>query len=283
VTVSGEQARPSPRPLAAGKSRPGRELVIDVFFGPLAGLLALALLRLRVSPSALVLANGTAGLAAALVVQQGALVTAAILLQVKTLLDNADGRLARASGRVTLLGRYLDTEVDLVVNVAVFAALGSLTGRPWLALAAFLVLTMVLSTGFNLAELYRAARGEQPRAPRPSGGAVERVLEGVYRLVFGWQDRLLRAFAVSRLERLLREHDPDRRRAASLAYHDRTTMAVLANLGLSTQFVVLGLCLAVGAPEVYLWLVVGSAALLPLLQLRREWRARRTLSEPRAA
>jgi phosphatidylglycerophosphate synthase len=284
MTVSGGNARASLRPLAGGKSRPARELVVDVFFGPLAGLLALALLPLRVSPLALVLANGAAGLVAALAVQQDALVTAAILLQVKTLLDNADGRLARASERVTLLGRYLDTEVDLVVNAALFAALGSLTGRPWLALAAFLVLTLVLSTGFNLAELYRAALGEQARAPRSSGSGVERALEGAYRLVFGWQDRLLRAFATRRLERIVHgESDAARRRAATFAYHDRATMAVLANLGLSTQLAVLGLCLVVGAPEVYLWLVVASGALLPLLQLRRERLARRSLSARRAA
>jgi phosphatidylglycerophosphate synthase len=271
-------------PVAGGKGRPGRELVVDVFFGPLAGRLAVALLPLRFPPPALVLANGAAGLVAALAVYQGALVTAAVLFQVKTLLDNADGRLARVSGRVTLMGRYLDTEVDLVVNAVLFAALGSLTGEPWLALAAFLVLTLVLSVGFNLAALYRLAHADHVVAPPPAGGAVERALEAVYRAAFGWHDRLLRTVAATRLERTLDgEHDPARRRAATLAYHDRATMVVLANLGLSTQLVVLGLCLALGAPDVYLWLVVGSAALLPVLQLRRELLARRALNAHRAA
>ena len=284
MTVSGERARSSLRPLAGGKSRPARELVVDGFFGPFAGLLALALLPLRVPPPALVLANVAAGCAAALALQQGALVAAAILLQLKTLLDNADGRLARASGRVTLVGRYLDTEADLVVNAVLFAALGSLTGQPWLALGAFCVLTLVLSTGFNLAELYRAAHGGHIRTPPASGGAVERALERVYRVVFGPQDRVLRGVSTSRLERILDgDSDPGRRRAATLAYHDRATMAVLANLGLSTQLAVLGACLVLGAPEVYLWLVVASGALLPLLQLRRERLARRALSVRRAA
>jgi hypothetical protein len=60
-------------------------------------------------------------------------------------------------------------------------------------------------------------------------------------------------------------------------------MAVLANLGLSTQLVLLGVCLVLEAPGLYLWLVVGSVALLPLLQLRRERLARRALSALRAA
>ena len=57
---------------------------------------------------------------------------AALLLQLKTVLDNADGQLARLSGRVTAFGRYLDSESDLVVNAAIFVALGTQIG-PWLA------------------------------------------------------------------------------------------------------------------------------------------------------
>ena len=49
---------------------------------------------------------------------------AALLLQLKTLLDNADGRLARVSGRMTRLGRFLDSSSISLVNVALFAALG---------------------------------------------------------------------------------------------------------------------------------------------------------------
>ena len=279
-----EEARARPAPIAGGKSRPARELVIDAFFGPLAARVALALEPLRVPPTALVLANGVAGLLAALALHEGALVAAAALLQVKTLLDNADGRLARVSGRITLLGRYLDTEVDLLVNAALFAALGSVTGKPWLALAAFLVLTLVLSVGFNLAELFRLAHDGHVAAPPSSGSVAERGLEAAYRAAFGWHDRLIRAVVTRRLERVLGdERDADRRRAVTLAYHDRATMSFLANLGLSTQLVVLGLFLLLDAPEVYLWLVVCSSALLPLLQLRRERLARRSLSEPRAA
>ena len=62
-----------------------------------------------------------------------------------------------------------------------------------------------------------------------------------------------------------------------LAYNDRATVAVLANLGLSTQLAVLGVCLAAGQPRVYLWLTLVALACLPLLQLRRETLARRAL------
>jgi hypothetical protein len=62
------------------------------------------------------------------------------------------------------------------------------------------------------------------------------------------------------------------------AYHDRLTVTVLANLGLSTQLLVLGVCLLLGVPEAYLWLALCCLALLPVLQLRRERLARRALA-----
>ena len=86
----------------------------------------------------------------------------------------------------------------------------------------------------------------------------------MYNTFFAPQDRLIRALAARRLEGLLREiGDPAERRLATLAYHDRATLAVLANLGLSTQLFVLGACLVLGVPELYLWLVLASLALLP--------------------
>jgi hypothetical protein len=260
----------------AEKDRPARELVIAYTFGPLAAALVRLLLPLRVPPAAVVLVHLAVGLPAAALLAGGVLVGAAVLLQAKTLLDNADGLLARASGQVTLLGRYLDTEADLVVNAAVFAALGSVTGEPWLALAGFLASMLLLSLDFNLSELHREAGGRATQLPPRSGGGVERAVAGAYRVVFAPQDRLGRAFSRRRLERALgSELDPDRVRQATLAYHDRATLAYLANTGLSTQLAVLGACLLLGAPGVFLWLVVASALPLPLLQLRRERLARR--------
>ena len=266
-------------PLAgAEKDRPATELVVAWVFGPLSRLLVPALLRLRVPPAVVVLAHAAIGLAGALLLARGELVAAALLLQAKTLLDNADGLLARVSGRVTLLGRYLDTEADLLVNAAVFAALGAETGEPWLALAGFVAATMLLGIDFNLSELQRQAHGRATPDPPRSGGRVERVLEAVYRVVFGPQDRLVRAASGRRLARVLdRDEDPARERQATLAYHDRLTLALLANTGLSTQLAALGICLAAGAPLVYPWLVLVCLVPLPLLQLRRERLARGAL------
>lgn len=249
-------------PSSADARRAGRELLLELVFRPLSSALVPGLRRLGVPPHAVVLANAATGLGAALVLARGELVAAAALLQVKSLLDNADGQLARATGRVTLTGRYLDTIADFAVNAALFAALGYVTGLPVLAAAAFVALTVVLAVDFNATELYRQAHGIPTSHPPATGGRVERVLDGIYGVVFGPLDRALRAFAARRFD--------------EGGGYDRFTVTALANLGLTTQLVVLGACLVLGAPTAYLWFVLACLAALVPLQLRAERQARQT-------
>ncbi|TML73530.1 MAG: CDP-alcohol phosphatidyltransferase [Actinobacteria bacterium] len=272
---------PSPAPASPalapeGRRRSHKELVTELVFRPLGGLLVSALLPLGIPPVAVVAANGLVGLAAATAIARGDLIAGALLLQAKTLLDNTDGQLARAAGRPSALGRYLDTEVDLLVNAALFAALGYETGSYVLAVVGLLALTFVLSADFNADVLYRRARGEQV-VTQPSAedeGALARALAAVYGVVYAPQDRLFQGLSRRRLERV---GPADPHASVVLAYNDRATVAVLANLGLSTQLAVLGVCLAAGQPRVYLWLTLVALACLPLLQLRRETLARRAL------
>jgi CDP-alcohol phosphatidyltransferase-like enzyme len=207
------------------KQTPTRELVVEAFYRPLVHLVVLALLPLRVPPPAVVLANFAAGLAAAAAVVQGRYLLAAGLLMLKTVLDGADGALARASGRVTAAGRYLDSECDLAVNAALWVAVGYVTQRPLLAPAAFVVSTVVLSLNYNLRRLYRPEAGATSRIP--DGGGV---LRSIYRIVYEPQDRLI-------------QHLVRRRRYRP----SRRSLAVFHNLGLATQHTAVALCLVLAA------------------------------------
>jgi hypothetical protein len=259
-------ARPGTPPLAqTRKERPCYEVLCELVFRPAAQVLVRGLLPLRVPPPAVVLAGTAVGLAAAAVLWKGSLLWAALLLQVKTVLDGADGQLARASGKVTVLGRFLDSVSDLLVDAALFAALGHVTGQPVLAGIAFFVLALVLSTDFGWEILYRRERGEA-REARPEATGLAGVLGRVYDVVYAPQDRLVEWL----VERRLRGAPP----AARLAYHDRATLHVLANYGLSTQLAVLGLCLALGHSAAYLWFVLACGASLVPLELRRARRLR---------
>jgi archaetidylinositol phosphate synthase len=253
------------------KETPTRELVCELFYRPLAYLVVRTLLPLRVPPPAVVLAGLAAGIASAVELARGALVVAAILLVAKTVLDGADGMLARASGRVTAFGRYLDSECDLVVNAALFAALGYVTGHPLLALAAFLVLTLILSANFNLRRLYELERGGADES-MPAGAGV---LRTVYALVYAPQDRAIERFVGRRLRRA----DAARRRA----YHDRASLAFLHNLGLAGQHTAFATCLLAGRPSLELVIVFACGLALLPLELRRGMRAARPTARPEPA
>ncbi|MDE3024216.1 MAG: CDP-alcohol phosphatidyltransferase family protein [Acidobacteriota bacterium] len=215
------------------KERAGFDLVCELLFRPPAHLLVRALAPLRVPPPAVVVAGAATGFAAAAAVAGHAFVVGAVLLQVKTLLDNADGQLARATGRVTDFGRYLDSESDLVVDAAVFAGLGVSIG-PWLALAGFVSLTVVLSLNFNLERIHRGA----------AAAWDDSALGRVYAVVYGWQDRLA--------ERVVRRPS-------------RATVLVASNFGLSPQLLVLGICLVAGAPQAYVGVLVACIVVLAAL------------------
>lgn len=220
----------------------------EYVFRPLAHPLVLMSARLRVPPPLVVAASGAAGFAAAVELGRGSFLTAALLVQLKTLLDNADGQLARLTGRVSAFGRYLDSEVDLLVNAALFAALGWTTGRPALALVGFLCLTSVLSLNFNVERLSRAAHAE----PEGSEGRATSLLRRVYGAVYAPQDRLA--------ERLV---------ARRPWLVSRPAVSLLANLGLSTQLAVVGLLLALGQPLAFAWLSVAEVTAVALALLPR--------------
>src|SRR5581483_5367044 len=135
----------------------------------------LLLAPLRVPPPVVVLAAAGTGIFGAVELARGHLVVAALLAQLKTVLDNADGQLARVTGRVSAFGRYLDSECDLLVNAALFAAL-----LHWSAVLGFVLLTLILSINFNAERLSRGGIASWDAS----------VLGRVYGVLYGWQDRL---------------------------------------------------------------------------------------------
>ena len=259
------------------KARPRVEYVSEYFFRPVAHLCVLLLLPLRVQPTWLVVFHTCLGVLAGALIAGGELVWAAALIQIKTVLDNADGQLARASGMTTETGRYLDTEGDFIVNAALFAGLGALTGQWLLALLAFAVFTLLLSVDFNWEYQYRTERGEGFRAVPDSSfenQVVLGILQRFYEIVFKPQDLWIRRVSEARFAALYTRYPNEAARAAArLAYFDADSLLVLANLELSTQLLILGICLVLGAPAAFLWFVMLCGAAVIGLQLRREARA----------
>jgi phosphatidylglycerophosphate synthase len=221
--------------------------VCEKVFRPLAHPLVLLFARLQVPPPAVVVAAGVAGVAAAVELGRGSLLAAALLVQLKTLLDNADGQLARLTGRISAFGRYLDSEVDLLVNAALCVGLAWTTTKPALALAGFLALTSVLSLNFNAERLSRGAKAEPEAESRGTA-----VLRRIYAFLYAPQDRLAEALVARRP-----------------ALTSPLAVSLLANLGMSTQLAAFGLLIAVGRPLAFAWVALAEVAVIALALLPR--------------
>lgn len=291
---------PSPTGLdlaAADKVRPAPELWQGVMH-PLTMGLVRAFARLGVDPQAVVWTHSLLGLLAALLIviagagDQGAAASAsllwpaALLLQLKTVLDNVDGSLARATGQVTQMGRYLDTVLDTAVNLLLFLALAWHGPGPWawaMAVGAYLVLMLLFSLDFNLKRLYRRAAGATAGSEEAPAGAPPKVLaffRRSYQIILAPQDRLMERWDAGLFRRLtgLPLHDASQETRA--AWHDRWIAGSLANLGLSTQLLLLGICLVIGRPFWYVYLVYAMGLYALGLQ---GLRARRFSRRPVAA
>jgi archaetidylinositol phosphate synthase len=255
-------------PSAAAKARPRSEVIMLVV-QPAALVLIRALARARVDPQAVVWTHTLLGAAAAAVIAfapSGTWWAAALLLQLKTLLDNVDGGLARATQRVTEMGRYLDTVLDTIVNAMLFAAIARTEPGPLgaaLAAIAYLLLMAILSLDFNLERRYRALRQRAQGAASVPAGAPEAILalfRGFYDRLLAPQDRIIDRLDEAAFRRLHGRAYADADEADRLAWNDLFSTATLVNLGLSTQLLVLGACLVAGEPFAYVWCVFAMAA-----------------------
>ena len=265
------------------KARPVHEGVNLLIFRPLGYVLARALLPTRVKPPHIVLAHTALGMVAARCIAANADLPAALLLQVKTLLDNVDGQLARLRGEESALGRYLDTEADFVANAALFWALGRRTRAPWQALLAFGWFTLVLSWDFNVEYCYRHVRGERfrPALPEPEHG-VARLLGCLYQYFFAPQDQLIRWIEQQSFAWITRHVSPEERARLALHWWDRSVLIAVVNFGLTTQYCWLGWFVARHRPRAFLSFVLAQGPYLGLVYLWRILRIRYAIQSQRS-
>ena len=248
---------------------------------PVASIGVRGLARIGVDPQAVVWSHAAVGVAAAVAIAYGGPVawwSAALLLQLKTLLDNMDGGLARATGRVTQMGRYLDSVLDTLVNALLFVALALHGPAYWawpLAAGAFVLLLLMLSLDFNLERRYRALRGRIAADDDVPAGAPAAWLDafrGFYLALLDPQDRAIERLDRAAFLRLSGRSYDEAPLVDQLAWNDLWSTGTLVNLGLSTQLLLLGVCLALGHPFAYVGVVYGLAGYVVLVQ---GWRVRR--------
>ena len=223
---------------------------------PFARWLVQRLLPSPITPPQLTLAFTVAGLAAAgLLAANRYLPLAAGLILLKSGLDAADGALARARGRPSRVGRFLDSLADFLTNVALYAALGYAgwleTGQwgywPLAGLACVSAMLQVSLVNHYYVR-YRAQSGgdttsqvqEREGDPFPWDDPRQvRLLLKLYQWVYGWQDALIATL--------------DRRVNPRPAPLQPGFMTATTVLGLGTQLLIIAVLAALGQPFAALW------------------------------
>ena len=263
------------------KSDVSDELINRFLIRPLAGSIVRLCYPTRITPNQITIAAIVAGLCSAAACFDGSpslLPVAGAFLLAKDILDSADGQLARARSQFSRLGRFLDSIGDIVVNIAIFTAIGISLGRNglfpvWLlaALAGLTSLTLRVSyhvfyqTSFlHLQNAYAGNRTTEEL--RPEDIQEDRWTLRLHRgflFFYGWQDRLM-----VRVDRWSQHGLTVDERAW---YGDLGGIRWSGFLGLGTENAVLAIFCFVGAVAPYLAFnfIVSNAVWIGCILYRR--------------
>lgn len=166
-----------------------------------------ALSAIGMTPAAMTALGLAMVIAGSVLVATGRLVSGAWVIGLGSALDGLDGAVARASGKVSARGAFLDSAFDRVGEIAAFAGLAfAMEGQ------ARILLLIVLAVGGAMLVPYMRARAEAEGLDGTGGlmGRSERLLLFCLGLIFGFIEPMLWIFVtlvwLTALTRFLRSY-----------------------------------------------------------------------------
>ncbi len=130
---------------------------------------------------------------------------AAFLVLVKSMLDAADGAMARKRNQPSMVGRYLDSVFDFVINFFLFLSIALVFNQSiWLMLFSLLLFQLQGSVYnyYYLVKRYqvngdktsRIFEWESPKPYQRDNPILLKVLHKLYLIIYGWQDLIINKF-----------------------------------------------------------------------------------------
>jgi hypothetical protein len=254
---------------ASVKSDLSDELANTYLQRPVAGVVTYAASLLPVTPNQVTLVSTLCGVAGGLTLmtQSPSLTAAAALFYAKDILDSVDGQLARATRQFSRRGRFWDSLGDFIVNVALFAGVGTALVREGTPVLSALIVSLAGWCCVNLRVSYQVFYqtsylhnlgayttnrvSEEVRDEDMEADPLTLLLQRVFLILYGWQDRLIAALdAVCRARR----GNPP----AVDWYTDRTGLRFNSLFGMGTEFVAATLCLGAGSLHTYMLVTLGA-------------------------
>ncbi len=248
------------------KSELADELINTYMLRPMAGVIVSTLYNTSVTPNQVTIASILVGFAAAAIYLLGtptAILIAGLFVTLKDILDSADGQLARAKQQNSRIGRFLDSIGDFIVDAAVFAAIGWILFQqehslwmPVLAMLGLLGISLRVSyhvfyqTNYlHLQNHYTTNRvTEELREEDLQKDQSEIVLQKIFQIIYGWQDRLM-----LRIDRWCMKHQLSDEQLRGW-YADTTALRLSGLLGFGTELFLLMVCSVFGQLRLYLYL-----------------------------
>ncbi len=179
-----------------------RFLDLSDYGRPIAKVIANALKNTLFTPIHLTIGFIISGLIAIYCIIQEHYWLAAFFLIFKSVLDAADGELARVKQKPSYTGRYLDSVADIILNALFFISIWFITSTPiWICVAAFLGLQLqgtlynyyyvILRNKFDGDTTSRVFEDETPIALEGESQKHVNILFGLYKLLYGVFDKLI--------------------------------------------------------------------------------------------
>jgi hypothetical protein len=233
---------------------------------PLAVHIAAVLRKTSLTPIHVTISFIIAGLLAIYCILKGHYLGAVFFLVLKSILDAADGELARLKKQPSYTGRYLDSVSDIILNLLIVISIWYVTrGSAWLAILAFIGLELQ-GTLYNYyyAILRNRHQGDttsrvfETQVPKAHKGEEQKhvtLLFKLYRLCYGGFDKIIYALD---------------RSACKARKIPKWLMTAVSTFGLGFQLLLIGLMLVFGLESYILPFFLGySVFILVFIALRR--------------
>jgi phosphatidylglycerophosphate synthase len=157
----------------------------------LATFLAYHLSKIKINAIHVTIVFLLAGLASAYFIYTQHLIWAAVFLMIKNILDAVDGEIARITKHPSIIGRYLDSVFDFIINLLIFIAILSITNTSiWVFIWAFLGIEfqcsiynyyyVILRRRLNNDETSRIIEYEKPVAYHYESQKIVNVLHAIF-------------------------------------------------------------------------------------------------------
>lgn len=260
-------------------------LDISDYGRPVANYLTKILIPTKISSVSITLFYTICGFTAAILYSSGKtlnFLVAAILLQVKNILDAVDGSLARSRNKPTKTGRYLDSICDFIVNFFVYWGIFFYVYKqPVLSLipSLFCLLFAHLQCSYyNYAYLlYRdLTKGDTTSCINEEkffcydyeNKKIVFVLQKLYLLIYGWQDKLMIWIDNFTINNKLKKLPLEKQTKILFKLNtNKNFLTLVSALALGTQLLIITFFSFLSFPHYALWFFASFANLFWILIL----------------